>query len=101
MQLQQILDVLQNLNDDDFVELANKVDAQRQKRAQDILNKANRQAEILSGGSLATSGKPSRRSLAPKYADPKTGKTWSGQGRQPKWFLEHLDKGGKEEDLLI
>ena len=24
--------------------------------------------------------------VAPKYRDPKTGKTWSGRGRQPAWL---------------
>lgn len=24
--------------------------------------------------------------IAPKYRDPKTGKTWSGRGRQPAWL---------------
>ena len=24
--------------------------------------------------------------IAPKYRDPKTGKTWSGRGRQPSWL---------------
>ncbi|WP_081086839.1 H-NS histone family protein [Burkholderia stagnalis] len=27
-----------------------------------------------------------RMSTAPKYRDPKTGKTWSGLGRQPAWL---------------
>lgn len=38
----------------------------------------------------------------PKFAHPENPElTWSGKGRKPKWFQEHLDNGGKEEDLLI
>lgn len=95
MKLEQILEAITALDNNDFVALANKLDAQRQKRAQDILNKANAQAQLLSGSKKISSVR------APKYADPTSGKTWSGQGRQPKWFADYLAQGGKEEDLLI
>ena len=36
-----------------------------------------------------------------KYRDPLTGATWSGKGRQPKWFLKYINEGGKKEDLEI
>ena len=36
-----------------------------------------------------------------KYAHPQTGQTWTGQGRQPKWFAEYLQNGGQETDLLV
>lgn len=43
----------------------------------------------------ATTSKP----VAIKY---KQGdKTWTGRGRQPKWVVEHLEGGGKIEDLLV
>jgi DNA-binding protein H-NS len=29
---------------------------------------------------------------APKYQDPKTGKTWSGRGRAPAWLGKNRDK---------
>ncbi|PAJ86138.1 H-NS family nucleoid-associated regulatory protein [Burkholderia ubonensis] len=35
-------------------------------------------------------------SAAPKYQDPKTGKTWSGRGREPSWI-----KGKKRDRFLI
>lgn len=28
-------------------------------------------------------------------------KTWSGQGRPPKWFSDYIDAGGKKEKILI
>jgi len=32
----------------------------------------------------------------PKYQDPKTGKTWSGRGREPSWI-----KGKRRDRFLI
>ncbi|HDR9868710.1 TPA: H-NS histone family protein [Burkholderia cenocepacia] len=40
----------------------------------------------------ANSGQPA----TPKYQDPKTGKTWSGRGREPSWI-----KGKKRDRFLI
>ncbi|MGU7811612.1 H-NS histone family protein [Burkholderia sp. AW49-1] len=37
-----------------------------------------------------------RQPATPKYQDPKTGKTWSGLGREPSWI-----KGKKRERFLI
>ena len=35
-----------------------------------------------------------------KYRHPENPeKTWTGKGRQPVWFKEHVEKGGKPEDL--
>ncbi|KAB0644842.1 H-NS family nucleoid-associated regulatory protein [Burkholderia latens] len=34
--------------------------------------------------------------VTPKYQDPKTGKTWSGRGREPSWI-----KGKKRDRFLI
>lgn len=39
---------------------------------------------------------------APKYKHPEQeGLTWTGRGRQPRWYSEFIEAGGKEEDLLI
>lgn len=36
----------------------------------------------------------------PKYRHPENpDKTWTGKGRQPAWFKEHVDNGGNPEDL--
>lgn len=38
----------------------------------------------------------------PKYADPSgSGKTWTGQGKRPGWYVAALDSGKAAEDLLI
>ncbi|MBI5907756.1 MAG: H-NS histone family protein [Burkholderiales bacterium] len=57
-------------------------------------------------GKKSTPSKKSARidkgiSIAPKYADPATGKTWAGRGRVPDWLAEYLSKGRKKEDYLI
>ncbi|ALX14778.1 H-NS histone [Burkholderia cepacia JBK9] len=37
------------------------------------------------GASAAAAAKP-KRTLPPKYLNPKTGETWSGRGRSPTWL---------------
>lgn len=40
--------------------------------------------------------------LPPKYCNPSNPKqTWSGKGRKPLWVMDHLQQGGKIEDLEI
>ena len=38
---------------------------------------------------------------SPSYADPVSGKTWTGHGKQPNWILEGLKKGKSKADFLI
>jgi len=46
--------------------------------------------------------KKSKSVAAVKYKDPDTGKTWSGRGRRPAWFVEAIEQGGKtEKDLAV
>ena len=40
-------------------------------------------------------------SVAPKYSDPVTGKTWAGRGRVPSWLAEYLASGNGKEAYLI
>ncbi|AXF24039.1 H-NS histone [Burkholderia pyrrocinia] len=51
--------------------------------------------EQIFGRKRARSGNGSQ-PATPKYQDPKTGKTWSGRGREPSWI-----KGKKRERFLI
>jgi len=46
------------------------------------------------GGTAKATPRPS--GSAPRYRDPKTGATWSGRGREPRWI-----KGGRRERFLI
>lgn len=43
-----------------------------------------------------------RGKVKPKYRNPKNrGETWSGRGRQPRWFAAAIKSGKKESTLLI
>lgn len=99
MDLNTLLDAISKLDNQSFVELANQLTAQRQKRAQDIQSAAEQQIAILTGGE--TKGKAKRRNISAKYVHPQTGQLWTGQGRQPKWFADYIAGGGSEEDLKI
>lgn len=100
MSVEQILESIQSLNNDDFVKLINQLEAQREKRAQEILSSAQAQVSALTGAESAAP-KRKRRAAVSKYVDPQSGKTWTGQGRQPKWFADYLERGGRKEDLVI
>lgn len=46
--------------------------------------------------------KKSKTTSAPKYRHPKDPEiTWTGRGRQPKWFVEALESGKSKEDMLM
>ncbi len=45
-------------------------------------------------------GRPGSKA-APKYRDPRTGKTWSGRGRTPVWLREREEKGESRDSFLI
>lgn len=36
---------------------------------------------------------------APKYRDPVSGKTWTGNGKRPRWFVEAVEGGASPESL--
>lgn len=58
------------------------------------------------GPGRAAGGKPTVKRKAkigvPKFVDPAgSGKTWTGQGKRPGWFVTALEGGKTPEDLLI
>ncbi|WP_254610410.1 H-NS family nucleoid-associated regulatory protein, partial [Burkholderia aenigmatica] len=55
----------------------------------------NQQPDQIFGRKRTRSGNGSQ-PATPKYQDPKTGKTWSGRGREPSWI-----KGKKRDRFLI
>lgn len=61
-------------------------------------------AGIPSAG-YTTNPKPAEKKRPPvvaKYQDPTAPeRVWSGRGISPSWVREHIEKGGKKEDLLI
>lgn len=43
-----------------------------------------------------------RRSATPKYRHPKNAVlVWSGRGRKPKWFIDHLNAGKDPSELAV
>jgi DNA-binding protein H-NS len=51
-------------------------------------------AELGSTRGKGKAGRP-RASVAPKYRDPKSGTTWSGRGKPPKWIA------GQDRDQFL
>ena len=61
-------------------------------------------AELMEHTALARRKKrgSKRAKVAPKYRNPADpSQTWSGRGRQPRWFKAALRKGKTERSLLI
>lgn len=58
-------------------------------------------AEILGlGGKVKGARKGGK--VAPKYINPDNkSETWTGRGRQPRWLVAKLTKGGKVADFAI
>lgn len=86
--------------------------ARREKQKRKDALKAARAAAAEFGFSLedllaAPTPKAKRKRSGPrgpqpaKYQDAASGKTWSGMGRPPAWFKDHVDAGKPESDLLI
>jgi len=49
-----------------------------------------------------SNGKSTKKSVAPKYADPANSEnTWTGRGRKPKWLVTALENGCTAEDFAI
>jgi DNA-binding protein H-NS len=43
-----------------------------------------------------------KRTVKPKYRNPQApNETWTGRGKQPRWFADALQAGKKEKELLI
>jgi DNA-binding protein H-NS len=36
-----------------------------------------------------------------KYADPATGRTWTGHGRKPQWFIDAVASGKSPQELAV
>jgi len=73
-------------------ELANVIEEIRNKIAEYGLT-----AQDLGFAAAARRGRPPKKApLPPKYQDPKSGNTWSGRGKPPKWIA-----GKNRERFLI
>ena len=51
---------------------------------------------------IGTEAKPSRAPAAAKYRHPENAAlTWSGRGRKPQWFADHINAGKDPSDLAV
>ena len=70
------------------------------KQIKALVDKYQIKSSSIFGRKAANSGEESsstpRAKLPPKYRDPETGKTWTGQGREPSWI-----KGQDRDKYLI
>ena len=58
----------------------------------------------ISVGDLGAAGRSSRSkgmTVAIKYRHPRTGETWTGRGKMPKWLQAEVNTGKRKEDFLI
>ena len=63
--------------------------------------KAGYKLDDIFGGGGGKGGKP-RAKGAPKYRHPENpSKTWTGKGRQPVWYKEHVEAGRDPAELAI
>ncbi|KVK72542.1 H-NS histone [Burkholderia cepacia] len=83
----------------DFEKLKRDIDAVREYEARLI---AERVLALLAESGIdiqalvnSTQSKPrERKQIKPKFWDPKTGVTWSGRGRTPRWLI------GKDQEMF-
>ena len=58
----------------------------------------------ITAADLGSSGRSSRSkgmTVAAKYRHPRTGETWTGRGKMPKWLQAEVNTGKRKEDFLI
>jgi DNA-binding protein H-NS len=56
-------------------------------------------AKDRTAGANRGKAKVNKTPTQPKYRDKKTGKTWTGHGKRPAWFVEAIDSGVKAEEM--
>ncbi|WP_043917472.1 H-NS family nucleoid-associated regulatory protein [Jannaschia aquimarina] len=67
-----------------------------------MLAKEGYTLDDLTGGKSGKRNTAGRAKLPAKYRHPENAAmTWSGRGRQPQWYKDHIENGGKAEDLAI
>jgi DNA-binding protein H-NS len=90
----EILEVIMEL----FQVILSKENETRQSKEKAIKMLAN----SLGYGTNFTSDSLIKQKVTPKYRNPSNpSETWTGRGNKPMWVQNHLDLGGKKEDLKI
>lgn len=93
-------------------ELRKKLDEKRKAERTQAISAARDLIKIhgLTGLELGFTGKTStkrassddkRITVAPKYKDPSSSKTWTGRGKTPRWLVTYLSSGKSKQDYLI
>jgi DNA-binding protein H-NS len=69
----------------------------------ELMAQNNLSIEDISSSSRGKKGESGGKTgtVAPKYRDPASGKTWTGRGLKPKWVTEALESGKTLDDLSI
>ena len=57
--------------------------------------------ELIGGGRKKRGSGGAKTKGEAKYRDPQSGKTWTGKGRQPAWFKDHVSTGGDPSELAV
>lgn len=85
--------------------LKNEAEEERKKEVReviaDIKTKIKQYDITASDLGLTGAKKAASKTVAPKYRDPATGKTWTGRGRAPKWIADAESKGKSRESFRI
>jgi DNA-binding protein H-NS len=55
----------------------------------------------VESGKKALVKKPKKQLAPAKYRDPSTGRTWTGHGKRPGWFVQATESGVKPEELAM
>ncbi len=66
--------------------------------------RAKMQEYGITASDLGSGGRGSRSrgmTVAAKYRHPRTGETWTGRGKMPKWLQAEVNAGKRKEDFLI
>lgn len=58
-------------------------------------------AARAASGRKAAAPAAKKRQVAPKYRHPKSGETWSGRGKAPRWLTAEEAAGNSRETFLI
>lgn len=58
-------------------------------------------SESVATDDEVTAEKPKGRAVKPRYANPETGETWTGRGKQPAWLVAKIAEGASIDDFLI
>ena len=100
-----------------IAELQSKAEALKAQEIKDVIGRIREAIEVygltsddLFGGvkakaagkrAKATAARSGKAASAPKYKDPASGKSWTGVGKRPGWFVTAVEGGADPQSLAI